>query len=297
MSVETILEGTNGHVVKMGVDHSFAIIGERINPTGRSKLGEEFHEMNFKRAQEDAIAQVEAGAKVLDINAAVSPPKGLEPQMLAGAIKAVQEVVDAPICIDTSTFEALEPALEAVKGKALINSVTGEDHHLEQVLPLVKKYGAAVIGMANDDSGISLELEPRWVAAQKVVHAALDFGIPREDIIIDPLAMPLGGVADSGVITFELCRRIREELDVNLSCGASNISFGMPDRHGIDAAFMPMVMLAGMAMAITNPLADHVRRAILAADVLLDHDHQSKSWIKHFRDKKAKEEAAAAGGA
>jgi len=295
VAVETILEGKNGAVVKIGTDHPFAIIGERINPTGRKSLGPEFFAGDYSRARSDAIAQVEAGAAVLDVNAGVVIPGADEAKMLAEAIIEVQSVTDVPICIDTSTFEAIEPALKVVQGKALLNSVTGEPESLEQILPLVKQYGAAVIGMANDDTGISMDADVRFTAAKTIVEKAVEIGIPREDIIIDPLAMPLGGVQDAGVTTFEIVRRCRDELGVNLSCGASNISFGMPDRHGIDSAFLPMLMLAGMATAITNPLATEVRRSILAADVLLNHDEWSTNWIAVFRAREAaKAEAEAA---
>lgn len=293
MAVETILEGRNGHIVRIGVDHSFSVIGERINPTGRKSLGPEFVAGDFTRARSDALAQIEAGAKVLDVNAGI--PGADEPAILAQVIKEVQSITDAPICIDSSTFEALEPALQAVEGKPLLNSVTGEDESLERILPLVKKYGCAVIGMANDDTGISMEIEDRFRAAKKIVDAALDFGIPREDVLIDPLAMPVGAATAApaaAVTTFEITRRVRAELDVNLSCGASNISFGLPDRHGVDAAFLPMLMMAGMAASITNPLAADVRRAILAADVLLDHDDYSTNWVSFFRARQAAKEQA-----
>jgi 5-methyltetrahydrofolate--homocysteine methyltransferase len=281
---ETILEGKNGVTVTIGPGHPFVIIGERINPTGRSKLGDEFVAGDYSRAQADAIAQVEAGAKVLDVNAGI--PGKDETKMLTEAIQAVQEVVDVPICIDSSTFECLEPALEVVQGKPILNSVTGEDHHLEQVLPLVKRFGAAVIGMAHEDS-ISQDPDDRFKAAKKIVEAAEDHGIPREDVLIDPLAMPLGGIPEAGQTLFAICRRIRDELDVNMSCGASNISFGLPDRHGIDAAFLPMLMMVGMYASITNPLAHHVRRAILAGDVLLNTDTMSANWIKYYREREA----------
>lgn len=281
---ETILEGTNGRQTVIGPGHPFVIIGERINPTGREKLGDEFVAGEFSRAQADAIAQVEAGATVLDINAGI--PGKDEAGMLCKAIEAVQEVVEVPICIDSSTFECLEPALETVKGKPILNSVTGEDEHLEKVLPLVKRFGAAVIGMAHEDS-IEQDPELRFKAAKKIVDRAEDHGIPRENVLIDPLAMPLGGIPASGEILFSICRRIRDELDVNMSCGASNISFGLPDRHGIDAAFLPMLMMVGMFASITNPLAHHVRRAVLASDVLLNTDTMSVHWIKYFRERAA----------
>jgi len=288
MAVETILEGRNGHTVTIGPDHPFAVIGERINPTGRKSLGPEFVAGDFSRAISDARAQVEAGARVLDVNAGI--PGADEPAILVDVIKAVQSVTDVPICIDSSTFEALEPALQAVEGKPLLNSVTGEDEALERVLPLVKRYGCAVIGMANDDTGISMEVDERFAAAAKIVEAAVSYGIPKEDVIIDPLAMPVGAATAApaaALTTLKIVKRVREELDDNLSCGASNTSFGLPDRHGIDAAFLPMLMTLGMACTITNPLAADVRRAILAADVLLDHDEYSMEWVKYYRAREA----------
>ena len=288
MAVETTLEGKNGHTVTIGSDHPFAVIGERINPTGRKSLGPEFVAGDFSRARSDALAQVEAGAKVLDVNAGI--PGADEPAILAAVIRAVQEVVDVPICIDTSTFEAIEPALKVVQGKALLNSTTGEDEALERILPLVKQHGCAVIGMANDDTGISIDVDERFAAAKKIVDAAIAHGIPREDVIIDPLAMPVGAATAApaaGLTTFNIVRRVRDELGVNLSCGASNISFGLPDRHGIDSAFLPMLMALGVACSITNPLAEEVRRSILAADVLLDHDDYSMAWVTFYRKREA----------
>ena len=293
MAVETILEGTNGHVVTIGPEHPYAIIGERINPTGRKSLGPEFVAGDFSRARSDALAQVAAGAKVLDVNAGI--PGCDEPKVLVQAIQAVQEVTDVPICIDTSTFEAIEPALQAVEGKALLNSVTGEDESLDRILPLVKQYGCAVIGMANDDTGISMEVDERFAAAKKIVERAVGMGIPREDVIIDPLAMPVGAATAApaaALTTMRITKLVREELDVNLSCGASNTSFGLPDRHGIDATFLPMLMTLGMACSITNPLADDVRRAILAADVLLDNDEYSMNWVSYYREREAAKEEA-----
>ena len=285
MTFTTTLESKNGTAVQIGSEHPFAIIGERINPTGRSMLTEELIAGDMTRVRADALAQVAAGARVLDINAGV--PGYDEAKMLSDAVRAVQEAVDVPVCIDTSTFSALEPALMAVEGKPLINSVTGEDESLELILPLVKKYGTAVIGMANDDSGISMDVDDRFKAAKKIVDAATDFGIPREDVIIDPLAMTVGAIPDAGRTTLATIRRVHEELGVNLSCGASNMSFGLPDRHAVDAAFLPMAIFAGMHCAITNPLADVVRKSVLAADVLLGQDEYSVTWIKAHRAEQA----------
>jgi 5-methyltetrahydrofolate--homocysteine methyltransferase len=276
----TRLEGPGGEVL-IGDDHPFAIIGERINPTGRAKLTEEIVAGDMATVQADAVAQVAAGARVLDLNAGV--PGFDEPAMLSAVVKAVHEVVDVPLCIDSSTPEALEAAVPLAAGKVLINSVTAETHSLERLLPLVKKLGAAVIGMANDEDGISMEPQTRLAAARKVVEAAADHGIAREDVIIDPLTMPIGAAPDAATATFETVRLIRDELGVNVSCGASNISFGMPDRRAIDASFLTMAIHAGMTTAITNPLHDEVRKAVLAADLLLGRDQFGAAWIADHR--------------
>jgi 5-methyltetrahydrofolate--homocysteine methyltransferase len=231
--------------------------------------------------QADAEAQVRAGARVLDVNAGV--PGFDEPELLSNVVKAVHAVVDVPLCIDSSTPEALEAAIPLAEGKVLINSVTGEDSSLERLLPLVKRHGAAVIGMANDEDGISMDPAARLAAARKVVEAAADHGIPPQDVIIDPLAMPIGAAPDAATAMFETIRLIRAELGVNVSCGASNISFGMPDRHEIDAGFLTMAIVTGMNVAITNPLRRPVRKAILAADLLLGRDRYGAAWIADHR--------------
>jgi 5-methyltetrahydrofolate--homocysteine methyltransferase len=277
---ETFLESRGGRVV-IGDEHPFVIIGERINPTGRKKLAEEITAGNMDIVRNDAVAQVEAGARVLDVNAGV--PGFDEAAMLTEIVRIVSEVVDVPLCIDSSTPSALEAALPAFQGKALVNSVTAEDGSLERLLPLVKKYGAAVIGMANDEAGISMDPHVRLAAARKVVEAAMDHGIAREDVIIDPLAMPVGADGSAARVMFDTIRLVREELGVQLSCGASNISFGLPDRQRIDSAFMPMAILAGMNASITNPLHEPVRKAVLATDVLLNRDAFAMAWIQSHR--------------
>ena len=266
-------------------DHPFAIIGERINPTGRRKLTEEITKGVMDTVRADALAQVAAGARVLDVNAGV--PGFDEAEMLTNVVRAVMEVVDVPLCIDSSTPEALEAALPVFEGKALINSVTAEDASLERLLPLVKRFGAAVIGMANDEEGISMDPHVRLVAARKVVKAAEDFGIAREDVIIDPLAMPIGADGTAAGVMFETIRLIRDELGVQVSCGASNISFGLPDRQRIDASFLSMAILSGMNCAITNPLHEPVRKAVLATDLLLHRDDFATSWIAVHRAERA----------
>jgi 5-methyltetrahydrofolate--homocysteine methyltransferase len=286
----TVLSGPGGEV-RIGDGHPFAIIGERINPTGRRQLTAEICAGDMTTVQADAVAQVAAGARILDLNAGV--PGFDEPEMLSNVVRAVHEVVDVPLCIDSSTPEALEAAVPLARGKVLINSVTAEAHSLERLLPLVKRFGAAVIGMANDEEGISMDPETRLAAARKIVEAAADHGIAREDVIIDPLTMPIGAAPDAATSMFATMRLIREELGVNLSCGASNISFGMPDRQGIDASFLTMSILSGMNCAITNPLHGAVRKATLAADLLLGRDGYGSAWIA---DHRAAQAVAAAAG-
>lgn len=278
----TLLSGPGGEVA-IGDEHPFRIIGERINPTGRSQLTEELKVMDVTTVQRDAVAQVQAGAAVLDLNAGI--PGFDEAAMLSAVVKAVHDVVDVPLCIDSSTPEALEAAVPLAQGKVLINSVTAEEHSLERLLPLVARFGAAVIGMANDEEGISMNPQARLAAARKIVERAADHGIGREDVIIDPLTMPIGAAGDAATAMFETVRLIREELGVNVSCGASNISFGMPDRQGIDAAFLTMAAMAGMNTAITNPLHAPVRSALLASDLLLGRDVFGAAWIADHRAK------------
>ncbi len=241
--------------------------------------------MDMSTVKADAVAQVEAGAAVLDINAGI--PGFDEPAMLASAVAAVHEVVGVPLCIDSSTPEALEAAVPRARGKVLINSVTAEDHSLERLLPLVARFGAAVIGMANDEDGISMDPEIRLAAARKIVTAAADHGIDRTDVIIDPLTMPIGAAPDAATSMFETVRLIRDELRVHVSCGASNISFGMPDRRGIDATFLAMAIAVGMNAAITNPLHPQVRSAAMAADLLLGRDGFGGAWIAEHRAARA----------
>jgi 5-methyltetrahydrofolate--homocysteine methyltransferase len=286
----TVLSGPGGEV-RIGDGHPFAVIGERINPTGRTRLTAEICAGDMTTVQADALAQVAAGARILDLNAGV--PGFDEPEMLSQVVKAVHEVVGVPLCIDSSTPEALEAAVPLAQGKVLINSVTAETHSLERLLPLVKQFGAAVIGMANDEEGISMDPETRLAAARRIVEAAADHGIARVDVIIDPLTMPIGAAPDAATSMFATMKLIRQELGVNLSCGASNISFGMPDRQGIDAAFLTMSILSGMNCAITNPLHGAVRKATMAADLLLGRDGYGSAWIA---DHRAAQAVAAAAG-
>jgi 5-methyltetrahydrofolate--homocysteine methyltransferase len=286
---DTILRSHEGREVHIGDAHPFAIIGERINPTGRKKLAEELKQGNYDTVRSDAVAQVDAGAAVLDLNAGI--PGFDEAAMLSEIVKIVNDLVDVPLCIDSSTPEALEAAVPLAGGKVVINSVTAEQHSMDRLLPLVAAHGAAVVGMANDEEGISMDPDVRFAAAAKIVENAEKHGIAREDVIIDPLAMPIGAAPDAGTAMLGTMRRIREELGVNLSCGASNISFGMPGRHEIDATFLTLMMGAGMNTAITNPLHRPVRKAILAADLLLGHDQYGAAWIKDHRAEQAAAES------
>jgi len=278
---DTIVSSATKEVV-IGFDRPFVIIGERINPTGRKILAAEMAAGDFTRVEADARAQVEAGAHMLDVNAGI--PLADEPAILARAIQLVQSITDVPLSIDSSIVAALEAGLAVYKGKALVNSVTGEDERLEAVLPLIKKYGAAVIAISNDETGISEDPDVRYAVAKKIVERAMDYGIPASDVVVDPLVMPIGAINQAGVQVMRLVHRLRTELKVNTSCGASNISFGLPNRDGINSAFLTMAMGAGMTSAITNPMHVEVIRAVMGADVMLGHDPDCARWIRRFRD-------------
>ena len=278
--MDTVLS-SRGREVIVSIDRPFVIIGERINPTGRKVLAAEMKEGRMDRVRADAIAQVAAGAHMLDINAGI--PQLDEAALLVAAIKAVVEVTDVPICIDSSIIEALEAGLSAYEGKALVNSVTAEEERMERILPLVKKHGAAVIGMANDETGISMIPEERLALARRIIERAADHGIPQEDVIIDPIAMTVAADPTCGLITLETMRLIRDRLGNNMTCGASNVSFGLPDRATVNAAFLPLAMNSGLTCAITNPLVPEVRRAVLAGDLLLGHDEYAMRWIASYR--------------
>jgi 5-methyltetrahydrofolate--homocysteine methyltransferase len=288
---ETIISSATKEVV-IGFDRPFVMIGERINPTGRKLLAEEMKNGDFSRVEADAIAQVEAGAQMLDINAGI--PLADEPALLAEAIRLVQSVTDVPLSIDSSIIEALEAGIAVYEGKPLINSVTGEGEVMERILPLVAKHGAAVVAISNDETGISEDPDVRFEVAKKIVHAAADHGIPAHDVVVDPLVMPIGAMGTAGQQVFALVRRLREELGVNTTCGASNVSFGLPNRHAITGTFLSMAIGAGMTSAIMSPMHAEVKTAIMAADVLAGHDPDCRSWIREFRDPNA---GSGAGGA
>jgi 5-methyltetrahydrofolate--homocysteine methyltransferase len=287
--METVLRSRSKEVV-VSVDRPFVMIGERINPTGRKVLAAEMKTGVMDRVKADAAAQVAAGAQMLDVNAGV--PGIDEPALLVAAIKAVTEVTDVPICIDSSVIEALEAALEVYEGKALVNSVTAESERMDRILPVVKKYGAAVIGMSNDETGITMVPQERVEIARRIIERAAYYGIPREDVIIDPIAMTVAADPQAGLVTLETMRLIKEQLGNNMTCGASNVSFGLPDRSVLNAAFFPVAMHAGLSCAITNPLIYEVRKAVLASDLLLGHDEYAMRWISVFRQDQKKAAAA-----
>jgi 5-methyltetrahydrofolate--homocysteine methyltransferase len=268
--------------VIIGPDRPFTIIGERINPTGRKLLAREMAAGDYSRVEADAIAQVAAGAHMLDVNAGI--PLTDEPAILARAIQIVQSVTDVPISIDSSIVAALERGLEVYEGKPLVNSVTGEEERLEVVLPLVKKYGAAVIGISNDETGISEDPDVRFAVAKKIVERAMDYGIPREDVIIDPLVMPIGAMRYAGRQAFHIMRRCVQELKVNTCCGASNVSFGLPKRAALNAHFVSMAIAAGLTSAITNPLESEIKQGIMVADVMMGNDENCSHWILTHRE-------------
>ena len=278
---ETVISSASREVI-IGFDHPFVMIGERINPTGRKILAAEMAVGNFSRVEADARAQVEAGAQMLDVNAGI--PLADEPAILARAIQLVQSITDVPLSIDSSIVAALEAGLAVYKGKALVNSVTGEEERLEAVLPLVKKYGAAVVAISNDETGISEDPDVRFSIAKKIVERAADYGIPACDVIVDPLVMPIGAINLAGMQVMRLVRRLKDVLKVNTTCGASNVSFGLPARDGINSAFLTMAIASGLTSAITNPLHGDIVRACMGADVMMGHDPDCARWIRRFRD-------------
>ena len=284
---KTIVESSNRSVV-IGFDEPFCIIGERINPTGRKKLAMELEAENFDTVVKDALEQVKAGANILDINAGVvynsNPnPNETEPVLMKKLIELVQDTVEVPLCIDSSVPGALEEGLKAAKGRPLLNSVTGEEERLDSILPLVKKYNVPVVAISNDDTGISEDPEVRFRVAKKIVERASDFGIPPADIVVDPLVMPIGAMATAGQQVFELVKKLKKELKVNTTCGASNISFGLPNRHSINSTFLPMAIASGMTSAIMNPTNPNELHSIYAANLLMNRDKNGANWIKRNR--------------
>jgi 5-methyltetrahydrofolate--homocysteine methyltransferase len=278
--METVLSSKSKTVV-ISPDKPFVIIGERINPTGRKKLAAEMAAGDFSRVAADALAQVEAGAKVLDVNAGV--PGGDEPAIMRQVVQMILDTVDVPLCFDSPNPAALEAALEIYPGKALINSTTGEKAALERVLPLAKKYGAAVIALASDERGPIQDPQARLEIARQIVHSAADYGIPVEDLVFDPLVMTVSTDSKTGKVTLDTIDLLRRELGVNFTGGLSNVSFGLPDRPVLNATFMTMAIMQGLNSAITNPLEETVSTAILAADLFMGVDVFGGRWIKAYR--------------
>ncbi len=290
--MDTVLRSRSS-TVTIGADRPFCIIGERINPTGRKAFAEQLRDRDLSTVTVDATAQVQAGADVLDVNAGI--PLVDEPDLLKAMLRTVQDAVDVPICIDSSVISALEAGLSVYEGRALVNSVTAEDERLEEILPLVARYGAAVIGLANDETGIPETPEKRLECARVIVGAAGDYGIAPEDVIIDPLAMTVGADTEAVSTTLATISLIRDELGVNMCLGASNVSFGLPQRHVLNASFLPMAMAAGLTSAIMST-AEVCVQSVRAADLLLGHDAWGASWIAAHRARQAalQQEATAA---
>ncbi len=288
----TVLSSPSQEVI-VGFDQPFVMIGERINPTGRKLLAREMKEGNYSRVEADALAQVAAGAQMLDVNAGI--PLADEPAILAETIQLVQSIVKVPLSIDSSIVAALEAGLAVYQGRALVNSVTGEEDRLETVLPLVKKYDAAVVAISNDETGISEDPNVRYEVAKKIVERAQDYGIKAEDVIVDPLVMPVGAINDAGRQVLTLISRLRNELKVNTTCGASNFSFGIPNRNGMNAGFISMAIGAGMTSAIINPLHAEVIQGVKAADVVMGNDPDCANWLRRYREPVAANENAEQG--
>jgi 5-methyltetrahydrofolate--homocysteine methyltransferase len=282
--METVLQSRSS-TVTIGPEQPFCIIGERINPTGRKAFAEQLRNGDLSTVTTDAIAQTEAGADMLDVNAGI--PLVDEAELLQQMLRTVQDASDRPICIDSSVIEALEAGLSVYEGKALVNSVTGEDDRLEAILPIVAKHGAAVIGLANDETGIPETAEQRLIIARKIVSVAGDHGIPPEDVLIDPLAMPVGADPSVVRITLQAIQMIRDELGVNMCLGASNVSFGLPERHTLNASFLAMASAHGLTSAIMNALSEECVRSVRASDLMLGRDEWGANWIAAHRARQA----------
>jgi 5-methyltetrahydrofolate--homocysteine methyltransferase len=280
-TTHTVLRSATKEVV-IGADQPFCVIGERINPTGRKTLQQELRQGDLSRIENDVTEQVAGGAMVLDVN--MGAPLVDEAEMMVRAVKLIQGLTDLPLCLDSSIVEVLEAGLATYEGKALVNSVTAEDERLDAILPLVRKYGAAVIVLPNDEQEIPEDPGRRLELARKAIGVATQrFGIPIEDIVLDPLAMPIGADTTLVLRTLETIARCRDELGVNMTLGASNVSFGMPDRHTIGAAFLPMAINCGLTSAIMDARSPQLVRAVKAADLLLDRDPWGAAWIAAHR--------------
>ena len=287
--MHTVLSSATKQAV-IGPDQPFCIIGERINPTGRKAFQEELRRGDLSRVETDVADQVAGGAMVLDVN--MGAPLADEAELMTRAVRLIQGLTDLPLVIDSSIIEVLDAGLAAYQGKALVNSVTAEDERLAAILPLVKRYGAAVIGLPNDEEEIPEEPERRVALARKIIEVATgEYGIPVEDIVIDPLAMPVGADTAHPNRTLDTIARLREEFGVNMTLGASNVSFGMPDRHAIGAGFLPVAIAAGLTSAIMDARSAQIVRAVKAADLLLDRDPWGAAWIAAHRAQQAQQAA------
>ena len=278
--MHSILRSATKEVI-IGHDVPFVIIGERINPTGRKKFQEQLRAGDLSQIEIDVQQQVEGGADVLDVNMGV--PLTDEPDLLSRAIKLVQTKTDLPICIDSSVIEALEAGLKAYEGKALVNSMTGEDDRMELILPLVKEHKAVIMALSNDETGIPATAQERLVITEKIVKTVEKYGIPLEDLVIDPLAMTVGADPEAVKITLETIHLIKEKFGLNMSMGASNVSFGLPNRHAVNASFLPMAMAAGLTSAIMDARTKEIGTSVRAADLLLGNDPWGGNWISAFR--------------
>jgi 5-methyltetrahydrofolate--homocysteine methyltransferase len=278
--MHSILRSATKEVI-IGHDVPFVIIGERINPTGRKKFQEQLRAGDLSQIEIDVQQQVEGGADVLDVNMGV--PLTDEPDLLSRAIKLVQSKTDLPICIDSSVIEALEAGLKAYEGKALVNSMTGADDRMELILPLVKEHKAVIMALSNDETGIPATAQERLVITEKIVRTVEKYGIPLEDLVIDPLAMTVGADVEAVKITLETIHLIKEKFGLNMSMGASNVSFGLPKRHAVNASFLPMAMAAGLTSAIMDARTKEIGTSVRAADLLLGNDPWGGNWISAFR--------------
>jgi 5-methyltetrahydrofolate--homocysteine methyltransferase len=278
--MHSILRSATKEVV-IGHDVPFVVIGERINPTGRKKFQEQLRAGDLSQIEIDVQQQVEGGADVLDVNMGV--PLTDEPELLSKAIKLVQSKTDLPICIDSSVIEALDAGLKAYEGKALVNSMTGEDDRMEAILPLVKEHKAVIMALSNDETGIPATAKERLDITEKIVRTVEKFGIPLEDLVIDPLAMTVGADTEAVKITLETIHLIKDRFGLNMSMGASNVSFGLPNRHAVNASFLPMAMAAGLTSAIMDARTKEIVTAVRAADLLLGNDAWGANWISAFR--------------
>ena len=271
--------------VTIGHDQPFVIIGERINPTGRKKFQELLRAGDLSTIAIDVESQIKGGADMLDVNMGV--PLTDEPALLAAAIKMIQGMTDMPICIDSSVIEALQAGLEAYEGKALVNSMTGEDDRMELILPLIKKHNAAIIALPNDEIGIPATAAERIVITEKIIRTVEKHGISLDNLVIDPLAMTVGADPDAVKITLETIHLIREKFGLNMTLGASNISFGLPNRHALNAAFLPAAMSHGLTCAVMDARTPAINEAVRAADLLLGMDQWGGNWISRFRAQEA----------